>query len=402
MQANLEEVTAGENPSKELLPTLSKHWQELMSLDNDEDDNEEDGDDGVVGSFHGVPVRREWLVVGENVEHKAKGKKQTLCTWEARSRYEGIDELITLCHELNEELQSRYNDIIPDVVKQIGAIFDFENMIERLSKFSVENGKLSISKSDRMDWDTCSREEFNEFFSHVCNLLHVAHLSEMNRELELFRHNSDFVLRNLKTALQSIVWQGLGGCAYEVFRDKDDKKIDQFQVSHLKKLSVVEDCSMDKWFWLEFSSGKEVKGRVCKESLVESFYNNDVISKSLGQEMCIPVALDVALASGGCEAIVEGFYSVLNAHKQYGGQSNDVLMHRAVVDWCIPQPISCKQTMLEIAKLHSEGSKALGISKHRSDMFVDDRERGAMRYKVSKVVDRIEAEQPRCPHIVKD
>ena len=58
IRTNLEEVRAGENPSKELLPTLSKHWEELTSLRNDEDDSEvgEDGDDEVVGSFHGLMV----------------------------------------------------------------------------------------------------------------------------------------------------------------------------------------------------------------------------------------------------------------------------------------------------------------------------------------------------------
>ena len=400
IRTNLEEVRAGENPSKELLPTLSKHWEELTSLRNEEDDSEvgEDGDDEVVGSFHGVPVLRGWLVVGENVEREAKGKKQTLYTWEARDPYKCIDDLITLCHELKDELQSRYNDIISDEVKQMGTIFDFENMIESLSMFSVQDGKLSISKANRRDWDTCGREEFKEFYLHVCNLPHIAHLSDMNQELELFAHSSDLVLKNLKTTILNIVWHGLGGCAYEIFRHEDGEKIEEFQVSQLKKISVVQDCSIDKWFWLEFFSGTEVKGRICEVSLVESFYNNDVISESLGQEMCI--ALDVALASGSCEAVVEGFYSVVKAHKQYGGQSNDVLMHRAVVDWCIPQPITCKETMLEIGKLYSEGSKVLGISKHRSAFFSNVRERAAMKYKVSKVVDRIAAEEPRCPHIV--
>ena len=40
--------------------------------------------------------------------------------------------------------------------------------------------------------------------------------------------------------------------------------------------------------------------------------------------MCI--SLDIALAGSGCEAVVEGFYSVVGAHKESGGQSNIVLM----------------------------------------------------------------------------
>ena len=263
---------------------------ERTTVDSDDDDGE-DGDSVIVGSFHGVPVPCGWLVVGENVENEAKGKKQTLYTWEARDPYDCINDLITLCDELKEELQSRYNNIIPDEVKQMGTIFDFEDMIVSLSKFIVEDGKLSISKANHRDWDTCGREEFKKFYMHVCNLPHIAHLSELNQELELFAHSSDLVLRNLKTGtIQGIIW-----------------------------------------------------------------------------------------------------------HRQ----SNDVLMHRAVVDWCIPQPLTCRQTMIEIGKLYFEGSKVLGISKHRSAVFSDVRERAAKKYKVSKVVDRIATEEPRCPHVLK-
>lgn len=160
----------------------------------------------------------------QNVVNETHGKKKTVYTWEARNSFECINGLITLCQEIKAELESRYNDIVPDVVKQMGKIFDFENMIEKLSKFSVQNGKLSISKADRREWETCGREEFNEFYIHVCNLPHIVNLSDMNPDLELFAHSSDLVLKNLKTTLQNIIWQGLGGSAYESFRDKDGKK----------------------------------------------------------------------------------------------------------------------------------------------------------------------------------
>jgi len=44
----------------------------------------------------------------------------------------------------------------------------------------------------------------------------------------------------------------------------------------------------------------------------------------VGQEFCI--SLDVALGGSGCEAVVEGFYSLVKAHTKAGGQSNAVLM----------------------------------------------------------------------------
>ena len=40
----------------------------------------------------------------------------------------------------------------------------------------------------------------------------------------------------------------------------------------------------------------------------------------------ICIALDVALESSGCEAIVEGFCIFVNVHKKSGAQSNDILV----------------------------------------------------------------------------
>eukprot|EP00794_Sanderia_malayensis_P010136 gene10136-11171_t len=67
-----------------------------------------------------------------------------------------------------------------------------------------------------------------------------------------------------------------------------------------------------------FSSGNTVLWCFDEDFTTSTFYNNEEIYCSLGQEACL--ALDVALASGGCEAIVEGFYSVVKAHTMSGGQ----------------------------------------------------------------------------------
>ena len=114
--------------------------------------------------------------------------------------------------------------------------------------------------------------------------------------------------------------------------------------------------------------------------------------------MCI--ALDIALAASGCEDIVEGFYSVTAAHKMNGGQGNNVLVQRAIVDWCIPNPISCPNTMAEIAYLYTEGDKKRGLARHRLTLYGDERERAAQRHDVSEVIDRLGKEIPRCPHVV--
>ena len=74
------------------------------------------------------------------------------------------------------------------------------------------------------------------------------------------------------------------------------------------------------------------------------------------------IALDAALATSGCEVIVEGFYSIVSAHTKSGGQSNQSLCHRAIVDWCLPHPIHCPETVKEIAQVSTEGDEAKKLS----------------------------------------
>ena len=153
------------------------------------------------------------------------------------------------------------------------------------------------------------------------------------------------------------------------------------------------------FFKIGFESGVFVEARLCEETLVSSFYKNPSVYESFGCEVCI--VLDVALAAGGCEAVVEGFYSLVKAHKKPGGQGNEMLVKRTVVDWTLPDPLTCPKTMEEIGKLFTEGSKKLGLPKHQMPIFSDVRRRAARRYNVSQVVDRLRIEPPKCPHVVK-
>ena len=113
---------------------------------------------------------------------------------------------------------------------------------------------------------------------------------------------------------------------------------------------------MDAWFSIGFDSGVVVQARLCEESLVAAFYTNTSIYESAGPEMCI--ALDVALAAGGCEAVVEGFYSLMKAHKRAGGQGNEILVKRVVVDWSIPDPLSCPNTCKKSASFIQKVTKS--------------------------------------------
>ena len=348
--------------------------------------------------MQGVPVLAGWLVVDETTKVQ-NGKRQTIYTWDARSSKDCIKDLVTLCEDLQVGLDTRFNDIIPNSVKQLEKIFDIERMVENLCKFSVQDGNLVISRRDRIEWEADGSNEFREFYQHVCDIPHVQKLADEDHDLDLLPHDSSTILKRLKTTMQKMFWQRLGNCTDAMFLDEEGKAIVEFKQSNLVAASpMLSENSLDRWFELYFASGALLKARLNEEHIIAEFYKNQSIYESLGQEMCI--ALDVALSAGGCEAVVEGFYSVISAHKKDGGQSNNILMQRAIVDWSLPNPISCPKTMEEIAQLYTNGDKKRRIARHQAPLFSDVRGRAASRYDVSKVVDRLRTESPKCPHIV--
>ena len=116
-------------------------------------------------------------------------------------------------------------------------------------------------------------------------------------------------------------------------------------------------------------SGQSVAAYVDEAYTISTLHSNAEIIQLLGQDAC--TVIGVALASCDCEAIVEGFYSVIKAHAKSGGQSNKVLKQRVVLDWPIPHPLACPSTIAEIGELYTSGNKKRGVQKHRSAIFME-------------------------------
>lgn len=116
---------------------------------------------------------------------------------------------------------------------------------------------------------------------------------------------------------------------------------------------------------------------------VEFFFQ---VYNALGVEAC--TALDVAISMGGCESIVEGFYSTMNRHESKGGIGNSTVANRTTVDWSLTHPIRCPKTMRHITKLYSEGSEVLKLRAHSKGYHRDERNRGKFRLE-SKVINRL-------------
>ena len=396
IEDNLEIMLDGANPDKDLLPKLYKHWDEI-SLENAEE-----------CTFQGETLLESWIVVSQETVNpveddthtsskKKKGKKRAkiVYNWEARSVNDCISDLKILCNELRLNLKKRYDKIVPTSAATLSTIFDLEILISQLTSFKFQHGKLFISRKNRIEWENLGVQEFTKYFEYVCQLPHVQKYVDENSTSDLLPHSSQLVYSRLKTTLKKVVWENLGGETHEIFKTEKGSNVENFKSTQLTGLAVIQKEIFKTFFQLQFSSGETIEAYLDEESLIKLFYTNKEIYESLGKECC--VALDIALATSGCEAIVEGFYSVVKAHAKQGPQSNKVLMERAVVDWALPNPMACPRVIFQIGKMYTEGSTKYNLPKHRVPFFHDSKERAAGKYKISKVVDRIANETPRCP-----
>ncbi|CAB4040841.1 Hypothetical predicted protein, partial [Paramuricea clavata] len=71
-----------------------------------------------------------------------------------------------------------------------------------------------------------------------------------------------------------------------------------------------------------------------EEAVYKSIYTDEDVYTMFGKEVCL--VIDIALAKGGPESIVESYYSTTKSQQQPPGQSNDTLSLRTKLDWCLP------------------------------------------------------------------
>jgi len=177
-----------------------------------------------------------------------------------------------------------------------------------------------------VQWETEGLTQFEIFYGYVYNLQHVKRLSGLELELKLLKHDSQIVFRHYKSVLKEIFW----GTKYRTIQ-KDLFNGATFD-SQVIKFEAESDYSfsIDQRYTLTYASGETSLNTLNEEFLISQMCLNKELFTDIGKEMCI--ALDVALGGGGCEAVVEGFYSLVKVHKKNGGQLNSSLCERAIVD----------------------------------------------------------------------
>lgn len=129
-----------------------------------------------------------------------------------------------------------------------------------------------------------------------------------------------------------------------------------------------------------------------------SFYRQ--FYEQLGVEMC--TALDVALAKGGNEAVVESYYSVMKTNSLGHHMSNETLSLRTIVDWCLPEQQICPATVAQAAMMHVEGDQKFDIQPHNRQPFHTDKRGRGIYAQESKVLTRKKNEIAKLPFLLNE
>ena len=129
------------------------------------------------------------------------------------------------------------------------------------------------------------------------------------------------------------------------FVDSKSDEVDLLKPGHLVSIIPIKEVKfiLDDFFCLTLDDASKFNVKFLEWKWLALFYENESIYTNIGKESCI--ALDVALGNSGWEAFVEGFYILVNVHEKPGGQSNDILVQRALVDWTLPHATSCRKTV---------------------------------------------------------
>ena len=151
------------------------------------------------------------------------------------------------------------------------------------------------------------------------------------------------------------VWSGICPEWFEATDDKGAKLfLDGVSLVEFRELKSTE---LDCFFLMRFSDGKAHKVKLCEKQVFESFYSKNDLYDIAKPPTC--ALLDIVLAKGGPEAIAESFYSAMRYQQQAGGQSNDTLVRRTKVTWCLPSLQHCEDIIKQAVGIYLQGDDNL-------------------------------------------
>ena len=194
---------------------------------------------------------------------------------------------------------------------------DLDSIFSYLCGERLSSGKVKLSTSEE-SLELFGQKEFEQFFAYVCSLNHVQKLRREYDETELLFGVafSQIVFHKIKLTLKTFLWKREGGYPELWF---SLPSIAPNVYGPLINLQLTTDtCQEGKPYCLgnvyslSFEGvEKPILAELNEDAVYHSIYCDEKVFDAIGIEGC--VAIDIALAKGGTEAIAESFYSVMKS-----------------------------------------------------------------------------------------
>lgn len=318
--------------------------------------------------------------------------------WEARDAEDCQQDYVHFVHDLIESMDARYETCVSSMCSLLKC-FDLEEIFVLLCG-ERQRGKPVIKE---IELEQFGNENFRKFMAHVCSLNHIRSAIQ-DGTLEMEPALSHVIYRKLKQTLKYLLWERKDVILhwFQLVTKKNDLKPlapeipSKTSVLQSFALSVPDPSlpsTLDVRFKMIFSGDeKEYVVHLNESAIYKSIYNDEEVYTKLGKEICL--LIDIALAKGGPESVVESYYSVMKSQQQLGGQNNENLSLRAKLDWSLPNILQSERMIKEVANLYVHGDTGKGLKRHTIPVICDKNP-----YRRSKVLDRLEKTKARLPFL---
>ena len=267
--------------------------------------------------FKGTELVQGWKVVSNEARVDDEGNPVTIDHWNAREANDVEKDLEVFISDLLLSFNKRITTG-SDEPMSILTCLDLDTIFSFLCGKRLKNGKIELS-SDEASLDSYGKASFDRFFTYVCSL-------DQGEDLLFDPASAHVVLHKIKQALKLFLWKNerkyllkwfsLSSLEPKSFNPLMELSIDDSSLLQNEDKEANTFC-LGNLFSLKFESDKLIHAELNEVAVYNSIYCDEEIYSAIGIEGC--VAIDISLAKGGTEAVVESFYSVMKSQQSTGG-----------------------------------------------------------------------------------
>jgi hypothetical protein len=266
--------------------------------------------------------------VSSEISNDEEGNRIELNMWRVREHHDVESDLKEFVAYVLASFEKRVADCTKEI-QNVLTCLDLDTIFGLLCGERLPNGKVKLASGEGL-LELYGRKDFERFYAYVCSLPHIVDLAT-KEELFLDAALGNTIFHRMKQALKSYLWKDTGEHLAKWFYLSSPcqqrlKKLEKIDPSSDTSVSCLSNTYL---LTLEDTSGRPFKAKLNEAQVYHSIYTDERLFNEIGCEGCITI--DIALAKGGTEAIVESYYSVMKSQKMCGGQCNATLALRYVL-----------------------------------------------------------------------